>query len=174
MAAAPLAPHPSGGLRQGDRLLVFYDQDVVWHTRLLLALVERNTWIILTPDGDIYAEDVSDSNPDWSAWRVWPHGGGIPYGVDPNIIHRSNPEPNGPVLQQLLAEGEHHAHQERLRLGVAGPGGGGAVAAPAAAAGAVVPLFRQLTWQVEPIHLRQLEPLLLPLLVEVMLDLLLP
>lgn len=136
MAAGPLAPPHSGGLTAGDRLLVFYDGDVVWHTRLLLAHVHQSTWVILTPDGDIYAEDVSDANPDWDAWRVWPRGGGAPFGVDPNLIYPFNPEPGGPVLHQLFAEGEHHARQERLRMGAAAPAA--VVAGVAGAAGAPV------------------------------------
>lgn len=137
MAAGPLVNPLGGGLNQGDRLLVFYDQDVVWHCRLLLALVHQNLWIILTPDGDIYAEEVSDGNTDWSAWRVWPLGGGLPFGVDPNLIHDFNPMPAGAVLQQLFAEGAHHAHQEQVRLGVGAAAA--AAGAPAAAPAALVP-----------------------------------
>ena len=64
MAGAPLGNPLGGVLKQGDRLLAFYETDVVWHARLLLALVDQNLWVILTPDGDIYAEEVSDGNMD--------------------------------------------------------------------------------------------------------------
>ena len=137
MAADPLARPSVGGLKQGDRLLVFYEGDVVWHCRLLLALVDQSNWIILTPDGDIYTEDVSDGNPDWSAWRVWPHGAGLPFGVDGNMVYNFNPEPAGAVLQALFQEGDHHAHQERARLGV--PHGGAVVAAGPAPVPAALP-----------------------------------
>ena len=132
--AGALAQPLGGDLTAGSRILVFYEADVVWHTRYLLALVDRSSWVILTPDGDIYIEDVSDANQDWSAWRVWPRGGGIPFGVDHNMIHKFNPEPNATTLQVLIAEGNQHAQQERVRLGLAAPGGGQVAAAPAAAA----------------------------------------
>ena len=132
--AGALAQPLGGDLTAGSRILVFYETDVVWHTRYLLSLVDRSSWVILTPDGDIYIEDVSDANQDWSAWRVWPIGGPLPFGVDPNMVHKFNPEPNAAALQVLIAEGNQHAQQERARLGLGAPVGGPVVAAPAAAA----------------------------------------
>ena len=131
MAGAPLAQQSVGGLKAGDRILVFYEGDTLWHSRYLLACVERSQWIIVTPDGDIYAEEVSSANSDWSAWRSWPVGGGMPLGVDPNMVHQFRPEPDAGALQQLIAEGEQHAQQERVRLGIPAPA---APAAPAQAA----------------------------------------
>ena len=122
MAAAPSGQQLVGGLRPGSRILVFYESDVVWHTRYLLALVDRDSWIILTPDGDIYCEEVSEGNADWTAWRVWPVGSPAPYGVDPNLIYGFNPAPDQAAMRQLLEEGEHHAAQERLRLGLGARG----------------------------------------------------
>lgn len=105
MSGGPLVPPLPGGLRAGDRILVFYNGGTVWHTRYLLSCVDRSEWVIITPEGDIYSEDVSSANADWLAWRVWPVGGGIPVGVDPNLIHRFNPEPDAGTLQQLLQLG---------------------------------------------------------------------
>lgn len=142
MAGAPLGNPLGGVLKQGDRLLVFYETDVVWHARLLLALVDQNLWVILTPDGDIYAEEVSDGNMDWSAWRVWPMGSPVPFGVDPALIHDFHPPPADAVLQQLFQEGCHHAHQERVRLGInnAAPAPHGAGGGVMGVGGPVVPV----------------------------------
>lgn len=122
MAAAPSGQPLVGGLRPGSRILVFYETDVVWHTRYLLTQVDRDSWIILTPDGDIYCEEVSDGNADWVGWRVWPVGSPAPYGVEGNLIYGFNPAPDQAAMRQLLEEGEHHAAQERLRLGLANHG----------------------------------------------------
>lgn len=160
MAAGPLVPPLGGDLKAGDRILCFYSGDVVWHTRYLLACVDKDVWIVVTPDGDIYSEEVSHGNSDWDGWRVWRPGGGIPFGVDPNLIYNFNPPPSEAALQALIAEGENHAAQERARLGLvvappvansggqvvaagapAGGGLGGAAApAGAAAAGGIAPL----------------------------------
>lgn len=110
---------------------MYYEGDTVWHTRYLLSLVDRASWIIITPDGDIYSEEVSDGNPDWAAWRLWPAGGGVPFGVDANAIYGFNPPPNAATLQNLISEGHQHAAQERARLGLAQGGQGGGVAGAA-------------------------------------------
>ena len=99
----------------------------------------------MTPDADIYVEVVSDGNSDWSAWRFWPAGSPAPYGVDANLIYGFRPEPDAATLQALLVEGQRHAQQERIRLGLpaqlAGAGQpGGAPAGAAAAHGAVANL----------------------------------
>eukprot|EP00435_Cladocopium_sp_Y103_P047592 s239_g14.t1 len=147
----PLAGQLGGDLTPGSRILVFYDGEVVWHVRYLLAKVDQETWIVVTPDADIYSEDVSSSNPDWSAWRVWPVGSPLPFGVDGNMIYNFNPEPDAAAISALIQEGNQHAQQERVRLGIVaagamvpvgapGPGGGvvpGLAGGGAAAAGAV-------------------------------------
>lgn len=139
MSVGPLGLPPVGGLKAGDRILVYYEGNTFWHTRYLLACVERSLWIIITPDGDIYAQEVSSANGDWEAWRSWPLGGGIPVGVDGNRIYRFNPEPDAGTLQQLLQEGDQHAQQERVRLGLGVPAPGAAApVAPAAPAPAAV------------------------------------
>ena len=43
----------------GTKVVVFYTDDDVWHERLiLLPSREENTYWIITPDGDIYEEDL--------------------------------------------------------------------------------------------------------------------
>lgn len=38
------------------------------HARLLLSLVAGSEWVILTPDHDIYVEDLRPENPDFSLY----------------------------------------------------------------------------------------------------------
>ena len=42
----------------GQTAAVFYSDDNVWHERLLLWRFQDGTWYILTPDQDLYAEDL--------------------------------------------------------------------------------------------------------------------
>jgi hypothetical protein len=42
----------------GDYILVWYDDDMVWHERLLVASLGGTVWVIATPDGDRYPEDL--------------------------------------------------------------------------------------------------------------------
>ncbi|CAE7763388.1 NHX3 [Symbiodinium sp. CCMP2456] len=49
----------------GTKVVVFYTDDVVWHERLiLLPSREENTYWIVTPDGDIYEEDLGGNATD--------------------------------------------------------------------------------------------------------------
>eukprot|EP00435_Cladocopium_sp_Y103_P060752 s373_g22.t1 len=45
-------------------LAVFFEDDVYWHERLLLWRYDDESWYILTPDLDIYAENLSGSGAD--------------------------------------------------------------------------------------------------------------
>ena len=52
-------------LRSGDLVLIQYVGNVPLHGRLLLVEAGNSiTWIILTPDEDMYAENVCPGNPD--------------------------------------------------------------------------------------------------------------
>jgi len=146
MAGGPLDGQLAGNLKPGDRILACYDGEDLWHCRYLLSRVDRDSWIVVTPDADLFAEEISHGNLEWSAWRVWPVGSPVPFGVDGNLIYGFNPEPSAADLQSLIQEGAQHAAQERVRLGIAapaaavvpaagvpaggGPGGGGIAPAP--------------------------------------------
>ena len=45
----------------GQTLAVFYDDDTFWHERLVLWRLQEGFWYVLTPDFDIYAEDLTCS-----------------------------------------------------------------------------------------------------------------
>lgn len=60
-------PPPAGKVEElssclpGDKILVWYSDDTVYHERILLWKVNASTWYILTPDFDVYPEDLEDS-----------------------------------------------------------------------------------------------------------------
>ena len=65
--------------------------DPTSHSRLLIGHVTKGEWIILTPQGDIYAEDLSPDNMDIYDWRAFDPNVGVPYGIDPRHVHDFNP-----------------------------------------------------------------------------------
>ena len=48
----------------GDRCIVFFDGDDVYHERWMIWPLGESQWMILTPDGDLYAEHLDGSRPD--------------------------------------------------------------------------------------------------------------
>lgn len=90
MAAAGIAA--PGTREAGSELLVRYsyameDGRREWHARILLAgveVVQPDHWwfVILTPDGDVYAEDLGPGSVDVVQTRDRPSGRSIPYGID--------------------------------------------------------------------------------------------
>ena len=125
----PLGQQPPGGLSPGDQVLVFYDDptEQQWHARLLLSCITGDEWIILTPDGDIYGEQISSGNPDFLAWRPMDPNNVIPVGINRAQVYGFRVFPDPAALARLTAEGQRHAAQERVRRGLAGgvQGGGG-------------------------------------------------
>lgn len=77
----------SPDLIPGQTLAVFYEDDTLWHERLLLWRLNDGCWFVLTPDLDIYAEDVSGSGVDGPSrvkvkgqdFRYWSRVGGASY-----------------------------------------------------------------------------------------------
>ena len=125
----PLGQQPPGGLSPGDQVLVFYDDptEQQWHARLLLSCITGDEWIILTPDGDIYGEQISSGNPDFLAWRPMDPNNVIPVGINRAQVYGFRVFPDPAALARLTDEGQGHAAQERVRRGLAGgvQGGGG-------------------------------------------------
>ena len=76
--ALPLADlSPSGAelrsqFRPGLRLLVSYETDPGWHhERVLLAPVIDDDWMVLTADGDVYAESfTAESETETEDWKT--------------------------------------------------------------------------------------------------------
>ena len=90
-AGPPSSPLPPGGLSPGDQVLVlvFYDDpsETGWHARILLALIDADHWTTLTPDGDIYAEQISSASPDLLAWRPLDRNGDLPCGIQAGHVY---------------------------------------------------------------------------------------
>eukprot|EP00971_Amphidinium_carterae_P017385 342789-Amphidinium_carterae.2 len=74
-------------LRVGGYVSVFYRDDDVWHQRLLLWKPKGSVsrWVIYTPDGDLYEEDLA-GDPANGVARVVLHSGG---GDRPRCLRRS-------------------------------------------------------------------------------------
>ncbi|CAE8644665.1 unnamed protein product [Polarella glacialis] len=125
-------------LQPGTEILLRYDVPVAeWHARILLAAVDVDTWIVLTPDGDIFAEDLGPRNHDVASWRVRV-AGLVPFGLNPAELYEFHPAPLPAELVNLFQEGTVLASQERARRSLPPLGAAGGVAAGAVAGGAVV------------------------------------
>ena len=134
MAGAPLlGPQQHIDQLKGKYIFVQYDipGEDLWHQRLALSHVTGGEWVILTPDGDLYSEDLGSGSQDISAWRLGEPFGSFPFGVDPNRTHCFNPAPDPGAMPRLLQEGDVYAAHERLQRGLP--------LQPVAAAPAVVP-----------------------------------
>ena len=138
MAVAPHLAHPphTDQLR-GRIILVHYDipGDLTWHARVVLSHVIGGEWVILTPDGDIYVEDISSTSLDIDSWRIFDPTGPIPPGVNAAHVYPFNPYPDQATLSRLLTEGDVYASMEKLQRGlpIAPPPAAAATAAPVAA-----------------------------------------
>jgi hypothetical protein len=95
----------------GDAVLVFYEDDVVWHERLLIYPVQGLRWYILTPDGDEYAETLrGDAEGPSRIRQLGPHyatPGGLYAGV-----YRFKDYPDDLQMRALIRRGHAEAMQE--------------------------------------------------------------
>ena len=70
---ALVAHAPAGvNLVAGNELLIKYVGFPEWHARLLLAEVGNGLWVVVTPDGDVFPEDLKANNRDIDGWRLHP------------------------------------------------------------------------------------------------------
>ncbi|CAK0796211.1 unnamed protein product, partial [Prorocentrum cordatum] len=114
--------------------------DALYHERILLAWVVDSLFIVITPDFDVYIEQIDASNPDLEALRVSDHAGSIPFGLTGAQLYRFRARPAGADLVNLMAEGRHHARVERAARGLAPPPGQDDIIGPGGNAPAVVPI----------------------------------
>eukprot|EP00438_Fugacium_kawagutii_P025119 Skav230792 [mRNA] locus=scaffold312:103074:108500:+ [translate_table: standard] len=90
------------------------------HTRIILGHIQGHEYLIRTPDGDEYPEEMDPSNIDASEFHVGPDDGSIPaamagariYGFQPMTVAE---------LNAILAAGRVEAALERRRRGIAAP-----------------------------------------------------
>ena len=105
----------------------------VVHERWIVAHVDGEDYVIVTPDEDIYTESMSPQNPDLSAFRIRPAPGQLPPGVPANVVY-ALPAWGAPDLVRLRAAAEAEAANEKAARGLGqGVAAGAAAAVPAAA-----------------------------------------
>ena len=108
-----------GSLDAGSYVWLLYapPDDDMFHERLILAWVVRAEYIVLTPDFDMFIEQVDSNNADLSGLRFGDHSGTLPFGLTGAAVYRFAVKPSGRDLQGLLVEGERMAQSERQARG---------------------------------------------------------
>lgn len=126
----------------GIALVCYEEPGPLWHTRVLLAHGGSNDWAILTPDHDVYIEEMSQGNSDFTGFHYCGEAGHIPGHINPAHVYAFHPMTPA-ELGAFKQQGEVLA-QAHLRAN--GGQAAGAVVAPA-----VVPvslLLLQAIWGV--------------------------
>lgn len=129
-------------MESGHICFLDYDErPKIWHTRVLLAPTTADCWVILTPDHDIYEEQLSLGNPDVIDF----HYGGADGNLAPRIAPASvySFQPLTPAeLAQFVLQGRVQANAIRAVAGLPplGPGGHAAPGPPVAAVPAPPPV----------------------------------
>ena len=107
----------------------------LWHERVALEWVSDENYVVVTPDRDIFVEQLSVLNPDLRSIRVRANPHAVPPGINAGEIYGV---PAWSVAEMALvrAEGQRIAREERARaapaVGGVAVGGGPAVGVPAA------------------------------------------
>ena len=82
----PALPDPRGGFQTRTRLaLLLRGDDSLWHERIVLGRLDKDSYACLTPDLEISQELLSFSNPEIKGIRVMRGSGGY-LGVDPGEL----------------------------------------------------------------------------------------
>ena len=122
-------------LEPGSRAYVHYVGDM-WHERLILAWIDAAEYVICTPDGGIFIEQLDGNNLELVELRFCPVGGGLPYGLGAQPRYEFHVRPAGAELASLLSFGALHAATEQVDRGlpwaVSGAAHVGAAGAPVA------------------------------------------
>lgn len=105
-------------LQPRDELLVRYHGSAERHARILLAHVDKNEFFIVTPDADVYIEDLGASSKEVESWVRRPRGGSLPYGLDASEVYDFGERPNEAQLALLVQDAEAEARAERLARGL--------------------------------------------------------
>ncbi|CAK0886194.1 unnamed protein product, partial [Prorocentrum cordatum] len=93
----------------------------LWHQRLILGLVglSDSSYVILTPDGDVYAEDYGDDSVDVAAVRFSGAWAAVPAGVPPERVYRFRQQPTAQERARALADAQAEAQAECQRIAAA-------------------------------------------------------
>ncbi|CAK0822112.1 unnamed protein product, partial [Prorocentrum cordatum] len=129
-------------LPPGAFAFVQYDDPAdtgLWHERLIMGWISGAEYVVMTPDGGVFIEQLDSANRDLSGVRFSPVTGGLPAGFAGARLYRFAAQPAGADLAALLAEGASHARVERQARGLAQPPGAGAAGGPGGVAPVVAP-----------------------------------
>ena len=124
----------------GSYAYVCYDGEDLFHERLILSWVENCEYVVLTPDSDVFIEQLDASIPDLTGIRFGDALGTVPHGHIGHQVYSFAIRPAGAALQNLLREGEVHVRTERLVRGLIGLAPGAMPVPGAALPPVVVPL----------------------------------
>lgn len=130
------------GFEVGSRVFVAYDGDEgLYHERLILGHVQAGEYMVMSPDADVYVEQLDRGNVDLVSIRAVGPDGLLPFGIGPDNSYRL-PVIGVPELERVLAEGARLTDVERQTRGLVVEGrprrwGAGAVAGGAVAGAAV-------------------------------------
>lgn len=109
----------------GTMTYVAYVGEDVFHERLVVGWVESSEYVILTPDFDLYIEQLDAGNGELSGLRVGDTLGTVPLGLAGADIYSFQHRPAGAGLAGVLRERAALAATERQSRGLVGVAGGG-------------------------------------------------
>ncbi|CAK0902508.1 unnamed protein product [Prorocentrum cordatum] len=101
--------------------VLYADDEHLWHQRLILGLVGLSdfSYVVLTPDGDVYAEDYGDDSVDVAAVRFSGAWAAVPAGVPPGRVYRFRQQPTAQERARALADAQAEAQAECQRIAAA-------------------------------------------------------
>ncbi|CAK0813222.1 unnamed protein product, partial [Prorocentrum cordatum] len=101
--------------------VLYADDEHLWHQRLILGLVglSDSSYVILTPDGDVYSEDYGDDSVDVAAVRFSGAWAAVPAGVPPERVYRFRQQPTAQERARALADAQAEAQAECQRIAAA-------------------------------------------------------
>ena len=101
------------------------DEAVLWHQRLVLGRLgcSASEHVVLTPDHDMFVEDLSLANEELAQVQWGTTFNVLPLGIPAAQVYRFAAAPNAVQMTGLRAEAELMAdNEDRVRLAFAGPG----------------------------------------------------
>ena len=112
-------------LELGTYVFVHYDGDVPWHVRLVIGWIENSEYVCVSPDFDIFIEQVDSANADLDGLRIGDHSGDCPIGLRGGgaQIYGFRNRHTASEVSTLLIEGASFSATERQSRGLVGAGG---------------------------------------------------
>lgn len=109
---------------EGELVYVDYGEpNHTVHARLVACHLQADLYVIVTPDHDIYDEELHARNPDYTAF--YPGNGGLgsplPAGLNPRRVYNFGPMTVG-EYQKLMQDARTYAAQVRIQHGLPPPG----------------------------------------------------